>query len=298
MTSAELSPRDGGGEHTSQQEEALDPEAITQMVRAAFDDPGYQPPVLPSTALELLEIARRPDVTFPVVARLIEREPILASQLLRIAQSPVYRRAARIHSLEQAAALLGLSALADLFLQASLTAKVFRAPSYDEPMNRLRLHSVATALLSRLVCQETTLPDDYAFLCGLLHDIGIAACLIALADHARATRGPARPAEWHVVWPVIREMHERESLNFGQLWQLPGDVCGVIGHHHTLMVGGVVHPMAAVFCVADSIASDLGHGMPGETDCGQVATAMKALDIRPSRARRLRENCEILLASA
>ena len=156
-----------------------------------------------------MQLARRPDVTFPMVAALLQKEPLLATQVLRIAQSPVYRRAEPVRSLEQAASLLGLRALADLFLQASLTARVFRAPAYEGTMNRLRDHAVATAITARLVCRETAFSDDYAFLCGLLHDVGTAACIIVLADSA--ARGKTDPLPLHLVWPVINGMHEAMS---------------------------------------------------------------------------------------
>jgi HD-like signal output (HDOD) protein len=299
MVSARLNPEYGRGEHTIEDEDpGLDPAELTTMIQAAFNAPGYQPPVLPATAVELLQISRRPDVTFPVVARLIEKEPLLASQLLRIAQSPVYRRAAPIRSLEQAASLLGLRALADLFLQASLSARVFRAPGYEQPMNELRDHSVATAIIARLVCRETYLADEYAFLCGLLHDVGVAACIIVLADQARTNPATRGRLTWGLVRPVVLTMHEQASLKFGELWQLPADVRLVIGHHHSLVVGGMVHPLAAVVCIADSLAADLGRGIESEVDARQVAVAESSLNLSKVQIEKLRLDAERLLRAA
>jgi hypothetical protein len=139
-------PRYGNGSHTirdcDEEDATVDLVELASTLDATFSAVGYQPPLLPSIALELMNIARKPDVTFPVVASLLEKEPLLASQVLRIAQSTIYRRASPIRSLEQAASLLGLRALADLFLQASLTTRVFRAPTYQEPMNQLRDHAL------------------------------------------------------------------------------------------------------------------------------------------------------------
>jgi putative nucleotidyltransferase with HDIG domain len=290
----------GRGTHAISADEAgdvpLDRDELALLFSNAFTAPGYQPPVLPSTALELLAIARKPDVTFPIVARLLEKEPLIVSQVLRLAQSPVYRRAEPIRSLEQAASMLGLRALADLFLQASLSAKVFRAPGYEGPMTQLREHSIATAVVSRLVCRETSLSDDYAFLCGLLHDIGTAACIIVLAEEygGRGQEKPHAPLEG--FWPVIRDTHEQIALKLGEMWQLPADVRWVIGHHHVLAAGGPVHPLAAVVCVADSIATALGRGFELETDASQVARAATSLSLTSAQLEKVTLEARRLLS--
>ncbi len=272
---------------------AVDATRVRALFAATFGNPRYQPPVLPSTAVELIAIARSPDVTFPQVAALLEREPLLASQVLRLAQSPVYRRAEPVRSLEQAAGLLGLRTLADLFVQASVTARLFRAPTYEQAMSTLRDHSTATAIIARVLCRTTSFADDYAFLCGLLHDVGTAACIIVLANDFDGRKGDAVPLS--VFWPVIREVHESISLRLAQLWELPADVRLVIGHHHSLLVAGAVHPLAAIVCVADSLAIEMGHSLETEFDRDSVARAMAALRLTDAQVAAARATAEKLL---
>jgi HD-like signal output (HDOD) protein len=260
------------------------------MIESTFNAPGYQPPMLPATALELLEISRRPDVTFPVVATLIRKEPLIASKVLRLAQSPAYRRASPVRSLEQAASLIGLRTLADLFMQAALAIRVFRVPAYANPMSQLRDHSAATAIVSRLVCQEISLPHDYAFLCGLLHDVGSVACILALAD--RFGENPPPLAD---VWPVIRSMHEVASARLAEIWELPSDIGVVIGHHHSLAWKASACPLAAVVCIADSIATELGYAFESEVDEDQVARAKSDLGLSDEQMSGVRRTAEWLL---
>jgi HD-like signal output (HDOD) protein len=279
----------------------VDRSVLARMFLDAFNSPGYQPPLLPSTAIELMQIARRPDVTFPVVAGILEKEPMLASQVLRLAQSPIYRRAEPIRSLEQAASRLGLRTLADLFVQASVTAKVFRAPAYEGAMNKLRDHAVATAIVARLVCRETSHADEYAFLCGLLHDVGAAACIIVLGEKYGGGSKKGEPASPVVpvkaFWPVIAEIHEATAMKLADLWQLPADVRLVIGHHHTLVVGGMVHPLAAVICIAEAIATDLGHFLEPEVDPKQRLRAEEALRLSPAQLDGIRKKAKDLLSA-
>ncbi len=272
----------------------LDPIQLGAMLESTFNAPGYQPPLLPSTAIQLLEITRQPDVTFRVVAMLLKKEPLIASQVLRIAQSPAYRRVAPVRSLEHAASLLGLRTLSDLFLQVAVTARVFRAPGYEQPMSQLRDHSAATAIVSRLLCHETDCSDDYAFLCGLLHDVGTAACLIALAESLGAGDHGSLPPLTQ-FWPVIRDMHEVASARLAQIWQLPPDVGIIIGHHHSLLWHEAIHPHAAIVCIADSIATELGHPFESELDGDQFSRAQAALQLTDADLDRVRRSAERVL---
>jgi HD-like signal output (HDOD) protein len=261
------------------------------MLNATFAAPGYQPPMLPSVAIELLHVTRQPDVTFPLVSALLHKEPLLASQVLRVAQSPAYRRAQPVRSLEQAARALGLTFLADVFLQASLAARVFRCAAYEHPMNQLRVHAVATAHISRWVSGETPHSDDLAFLCGLLHDVGAAACLIVLAD----AFGNRSTVPLSVVWPLVWEAHQAASYRLAELWHLPEDVQVVIGSHHPVAADRWTHPLAAVVCVADAIATDMGHGVPFEIDRGEVTRAQQQLGLSDVQLARIRSVAAKLL---
>lgn len=301
VVSSRTDGRYGKGSHTIGLEDApelsIDAPRLAIMLNDAFNAPGYQPPLLPSTAIELMSLARGPDVTFPRVAALVQKEPLLATQVLRLAQSPVYRRSEPVRSLEQAASLLGLRALADLFLQASLTARVFRAPAYEGPMNELRDHSVATAVVARLVSRETSFSDEYAFLCGLLADVGIAASLIVLGEKFGGGHGKPPPIPVSIFWPVIRDAHEAVTDRLAQIWKLPADVRLIIAHHHSLKVGGIVHPMAAVVCVADSIATRLAGREQPPLEAGQVPVAMDALRLGEAQIAAISWDAERLLGS-
>jgi HD-like signal output (HDOD) protein len=96
--------------------------------------------------------------------------------------SPLYGGQAAVKTLQQALVRIGIKNLRDIVMQASLNMRVFRCDAYRQTMDRLRQHSAATGHLCRIVCRQTSLDAEYALLCGLLHDVGIAAVLIALAE--------------------------------------------------------------------------------------------------------------------
>jgi HD-like signal output (HDOD) protein len=262
----------------------LTPEAMTAHLRQTLVAPSYEPPLLPSIALELMKLTRQPGVSLVEVRKLLERDPLLAGKVLQLAQSALYSRGAPVRSLHDAISLLGLRTLADLFLQTVLSMRVFRADGYDGPMATLMQHSMLTAHIARLACRMTALPDEYAFMCGLLHDAGMAAGLLIFADShgPRSSRDSARsklpPPSYEEVSAALCAVHEEASAILAEAWKLNPDIRVVLGsHHHLRASGGRIHPLAAVVCVSDWIASEAGASMGTESDFVQAEMAAKEL---------------------
>lgn len=226
-------------------------------LREQFGDPKYEPPILPRTALELYEQSRKPDTTFQDVLKLLEQDPILAARALRVAQSPLFTRGAPAKSLEQALFRLGISTLTEIFLQVSLTSKVFIAPGFNEPMIALRNHSVAAAHAARLICSHTRQPDEFAFLCGLLHDIGGALALMVLGDSNPRHLIP----RFDDVKTAIADIHCEAGAIICEAWHLPPELKQVIASHHSPSEPG--RPlMADVVVLADTLATEAGFPSP------------------------------------
>ncbi len=95
-------------------------------------------------------------------------------------------------------------------------------------MSKLRRHAVAVANASRLVCRQTHLANELAFLCGLLHDLGAALSLIVLAD----VRPPQRPPPSEMVENAVNDAHADASVLICGLWRLAPEVRRVLAHHH------------------------------------------------------------------
>jgi len=230
---------------------------VQERIERTFSDPRYEPPRLPAVAIELLELARRPDVDVKDVVSLLEKDPVLASQLLRHVRSPLYAGGAEIRSLQRALTHLGLEHIRDVALELTVGARVFRAEHYAEAMDRVSRHSRRTAYLTQVVCRYAAHDASYAFLCGLLHDVGLAAGLIALGDVPRREERP----DIAIALPVLFEMHTELGAQVAQSWQLAPEVVHVIRHHHLLVDGqGQVNRLAAVVCLAEHLANELGEG--------------------------------------
>lgn len=241
------------------------PPSVDQLVdflRAGMASPAFQPPILPQTAIELFELSRDPEVHLAKVRELMESEPVIAAKVLSTAQSAFYSRGTPVESLEDALVRLGVKRLTGIFLEASMRSTVIGSKMFERALEQLRRHGVATGHIARGICTSLKLPGDRAFVCGLLHDVGITGCYLLLSRLPKAQR----PKNFETAAEAVRRVHEEASQIMGEKWQLPRGIRWVVGHHHAILVDGHVNPMSAVVALADFLAADAGADAIGEAD--------------------------------
>lgn len=224
MTRAAHDPHYGKG--VVELDLGLTHEELEQRLLAVFDAPNYQPPALPRIALELLELSRKPGFTVRPVLRVLEQDALLAATIMKIARSPLYAPTRPPATLREALVRLGSRALGEIVLVAATSQRVFRVPGYEQPMQALQRHSLATAHAARLFATAARRDGDLAFLAGLLHDAGKAAALVALTDRTRT------PPPFAEIFPLVEETHTATGERLAKLWRLPPEVCAAIAGHH------------------------------------------------------------------
>lgn len=222
-----------------------------------FASPKYRPPVLPRAATELMALAGNCSTPIAKIVELIESDPMLAARVVSRANSAAFSADQPSRTLREAVSRLGLNRLRDIVVEAAVSLRVFRVPAYQPTMERLRTHATATAEIARVVCRYATMDGELAFLAGLLHDIGVAGVLIALAERPKAEQPDATLLRY-----ALDQAHAQASERMATLWQLPMELVLVGRHHHELMVGKYVHPLSAVIAVAEEEATLRDAGLP------------------------------------
>jgi len=234
----------------------LDRHDVVNHLQRTFASPTYKPPMLPQVALDVLQLAQQADVKFTEVVALLQRDPVLAARVLSIAQSSAYAARSPVLTLHQATVRLGLKTMRDVVLEAAMNMKVFRVPGYEAAMERLSRHSTATAHVMRAVCRRTRVESEYAFLCGLLHDIGFAASLLALSNDPTW-----RAATFEELAPVLDEVHEEASAVLARMWHLPEPIQKLVADHHEPAPGGGGEQVNASLIVSEQLAWEAGAGL-------------------------------------
>lgn len=289
-----LHPKYGRGSHaidlTEFEAERSASARLATKLTDLFASPGYSPPHLPGVAMQILELSRRTEVTVGEIVTLLESDPMVAGRVLRIVQSPVYAGRSQITSLRQAVIRLGLNTMRDVVLEDAMNMKMFRSQVYGDWMESVRRHSVLTGHCARAVARAADAPGEYAFMCGLLHDIGMAATLIVLTEE----KDPPPPA---TIAAALGTTHERASGVLAGLWRMPPQVASVIGNHHHFEAAGEDAVPAAVVCVAEEIATRIGcpalsNQDVDRTDAESLLAARKLLALDAASWGRLLEQAE------
>lgn len=261
-------------------------ERARALVRAIRDLAAF-----PATATEILRHLADPASSVRDMERTVQRDPALATRLLRVVNSACWGLPVRVGSVQRAISLLGVGVLRDLVVAATLD-PFFRggpAGSGLEP-ERLWRHSVAAASIARRLAQRSpTAPREEAFLCGLLHDVGVVAILHA--DRAGGLGVLAHARREHCSFLEAERAHlgTDHTLVGGALceaWHFPTELQAAARHHHTPeQAPEALQPAAWLALVADRLAAAATDGWDGDLDGTDIPPAAWAcLRITPAQA--------------
>src|SRR3984957_6513575 len=77
-------------------------------------------PSLPTVAVQILDLAGKPNIDIAEIARIISRDPALSSKILRTVNSSFYGRSHNVGTISHALVILGLQSVKTLVLGFSL----------------------------------------------------------------------------------------------------------------------------------------------------------------------------------
>lgn len=222
---------------------------ITQLEQGTLDLP-----LLPVVANQVLQLSSDPNADANKLSALIQQDQALASQILRIANSPAYLPRSPIVSLQQAIAWLGMNMLAGLAFSVSVQSGVFTIKGYEKEIRGLWGHALATGLYGKEIARRLRHNVENAFLCGLLHTIG-KPVLLHLIQTLPLTQGSL--PSWTTLEPLIQEYHILAGAKLAEVWKLPDPVQEAIRLYSDETYFQATSPTkgAIITCLADHLAS-------------------------------------------
>ena len=235
-------------------------------------------PPCPAILTKLLRETRADEPDFRRVGQLVGGDVALASAVLKVANSPFYGLRTKAASVQQALALLGLSAVTQL-VTGLLLRQAF-AGSAGPGMERYWKASMATSLISALLCRETARGDSgIACTYGLFRDCGMPVMLQKFPIYADIFDGSAlTPGE-----PVLEVENERYTTNHARVgahlarsWHLPESLCFAILNHHDILFSNQIQAQAetgALALIALGLAAEQLYSAATGTLCHEWALA-------------------------
>jgi HD-like signal output (HDOD) protein len=236
---------------------------------------GSLPPFSPILNRLMATLAGE-NISFSKLGDLIEKDTVVAGNLLHLVNSALYARRGTVNSVRHALSLLGVDKVRNAVLGISLTQmwnKVTVPRSFS--IAEFDMHSAAAAILSDSLAQR--LPVDYpegAFVAGLLHDLGRLLIAMGLPEQFEMIQGPDRGAS---ELEVLGFTHAELSAEALAVWNLPVAIQTAVLHHHDAVIEGVRPiPLSMVIATADqyvnSVSVSNAHGIdPGSSGTGVIA---------------------------
>lgn len=130
------------------------------------------------------------DVSFSEIAGWIEKDTVLAGNMLRLVNSALYGLRGTVNSVRHAVSLLGLSRIRNTAMSISLGQLYVKLNTHPQWSHRqFNLRSVAEALMADQFAQH--LDADYpegGFAAGLLHHLGLLLAAIAIQSEFEQVR--------------------------------------------------------------------------------------------------------------
>jgi putative nucleotidyltransferase with HDIG domain len=133
-------------------------------------------------------LARGDDVAVGDLSVVIEEDVIITGSVLSIANSAAFSRSSRVSSVRRAIAQIGIHKTRNVLLGLTVSrwGNAVRVPG-PWSSARFNAHALAVATLSDLIVQSVeSKSSEWAFVAGLLHDIGLPLIAVGLPEQFRA----------------------------------------------------------------------------------------------------------------
>src|SRR6185437_1511221 len=165
---------------------------------------------LPEVTAKIITTVEDPRSTASKLHQIIAHDPALVTRILKVVNSAFYGLPGQIGSVERAIVLLGLNAIKNIAVAASI-GQLFRMAKICEGFSAKDLwtHCIAVGVCARDLAKQMKLPiADEAFLAGMIHDVGI---LLQLQTSPEQTRQVCEAAKGDRDFCDLERDHRHRS---------------------------------------------------------------------------------------
>ncbi|MDA8162192.1 MAG: HDOD domain-containing protein [Desulfobacteraceae bacterium] len=227
-------------------------------------------PAMPNTLVMVLDSVSDPDVSIKNIEKILENDPMLATKVLRMANSPYYGAANRVNSIARAILVLGFNEIRNLVIGLSLTGMFSGDLGFEEFNSKtIWLHSLGVAKVCKYLSEhiKDVDPEDM-FTAGLIHDLGRFIMAIDFTEELKEMFEMKRSLSI-----PLSEAEERYGITHSELgaylaqkWGLSDMLKDVLRYHHAPQNAGPYMLQVATVFLADQLCQKikLGWDLDGE----------------------------------
>lgn len=234
-------------------------------------------PLLPTIICKLMILSKNDDDYLEQVVKLAQGDPSFALRVIQIGNSARNSPIKPIVSLKAAIVRIGVEYVSNLMISVAV-AKVFVPASKSE--KRLWQHSIEVACIARKFAKVNAglgIAPEVAYLCGLLHDIG----LFLMFQERKEDFNHIDDYHWTTPLEhldsenkVFQSNHAQLGANICKRWNIPEPIVTIVAYHH-------------VYALPSSISKH--ENILNAIRLVQLADLCSELSVRNSRACNLHE---------
>ncbi len=217
-------------------------------------------PALPLIVAELISSFEQPDVSIGTLAQKVSHDQALAAKTLRLANSSFYGLQSKVKTIQQAITVLGFDSVRALIVAAGVIDNFEGGDGTRFDFKAFWRHAIGTALCAKSLARACGMNQDYGFISGLLHDIGMLVLVTRFPGPYAAALAHCAEHDCHVLdaeRAVLGLDHAVVGRALAEQWKFPPLIQRAIANHHAPAaqdegdIAGVVHVADAIVHALD-----------------------------------------------
>ncbi|HWE02647.1 MAG TPA: HDOD domain-containing protein [Tepidisphaeraceae bacterium] len=221
---------------------------------------------LPEVTARIIHTVEDQRSTAAKLHQIVAHDPALVTRILKVVNSAFYGLPGQIGSVERAIVLLGLNAVKNIAVAASI-GQLFRHGKLCEGIaaRELWTHCIAVGVTARDLAKQMKSPlADEAFLAGMIHDVGVLVSLQVFPEQLAEVCEEAKKGETpfcELETKIIGYDHQQLGAALAEQWKFPRSCQLVAGYHHRPQALIEQHRMLVnLVHVADTLCCHSSHG--------------------------------------
>ena len=208
--------------------------SLIEILNEQLESEQLQLPVFPNLATELQRMLASENANIDKISAKIAGDQVLASQLLRVANSAFFNGLNKVSRIRDSIMRLGSRQVTSLIFMITQQEQYNSKDKSLRPyLDLLWRHATSCAVGSKWLVERLghgTLAEE-AFIAGLLHDIGNL-LLLKVLENINGSGEHNLELSKPVLSEVLDQMHTAQGALLLQRWNLPDIYCEVVAKHH------------------------------------------------------------------
>jgi HD-like signal output (HDOD) protein len=218
---------------------------------------------LPHIVTRLVQLVNDEESTLQDFEAVIRLDPALVARLLTLVNSSYFGLTRKVDSISRAVALLGMKNLHNIAVTDAIQGMLrSHSGSTEFSPQRLWLHSAASGICCKMIAERIfTINGDDAYLCGILHDIGLIVEMAADQEtflqltEQLAVGGPS-------IVELESQLFQTDHCQIGYIlakdWRITDPIAEAIRDHHQENNGSIApHSPTGILQMSEYIIQQL-----------------------------------------